>query len=534
MTDDGGLENLCGSISVGNAVATPCGGRRCQCRSTIAVRRGTPHRASSFGRVIVVPTGTADSRWPAGRGTLQHPPRRPVPRPNHFVTPLLSHFIFPYNSPMSGDWLFWISAMLLGLPGAGLLLWSLFGDRSRGGKRCPKCWYDMDRSPTLCCSECGHEVRRERKLYKTRRRWRGVVVSTLLLLLATGLAIQPKVQRDGWVSVLPLTVVAYGLYLDENDWAKDELKRRYPGVSGNTIFEGPPVGENSRVFRVGYRVLARAAWQVATDEATPQIMEQWEFFGFFVYAAQRARDSGDVSRLTRELRELACGDDTNSKLAPFMLSRVLDPDAAAEAILHLIDEACLAPHEAIDPLGQLLLKTNLALPYVIKAVSHESVEVRRSALLALREWSVRGGTSVEVIEAMEVILNRRHLNGDPRSHFDWALWTRLALEPAESRHKVLQRLCRGGNELARMALVQGLGHWRHLRTPAMTPEILSWLWDEREKVRKAALAVFTTVPSADLVGLEAELDALTEHEDASVATIAEYRRSELGAYLVEE
>ncbi|TVQ50758.1 MAG: hypothetical protein EA377_13970 [Phycisphaerales bacterium] len=360
-----------------------------------------------------------------------------------------------------------------------------------------------------------------------------MVVSALPLLLATGLAIQPKVQRDGWVSVLPLTVVAYGLYLNENDWAKDELRRRYPEVSINAIFDGTSFGESSRVFRVGYRVLARAAWQMATDEATPKT-EQWESFGYVVYAAQRTGGSGEMSWLTRELRELACGDDPDSKVTPFMLSQVLAPEAAAETILHLVDEGCLAPHEVVAPLGQLLLKTDRPLPYIVEAVGHDSVQVHRPALYALREWSIRGGTSAEAIEVVEAVLNRRHVAGESSGHFEWALWTRLALEPAESRHKVLRELVREGDESARVALVQFLVAWPSLRTPTMTPEVLSWLWDESERVQKRARSVFVKLPTANLVGLEAELDALTEHEDANTAAIARYRRSELRAHLADE
>ncbi|TVQ58446.1 MAG: hypothetical protein EA377_00155, partial [Phycisphaerales bacterium] len=340
---------------------------------------------------------------------------------------------------MSTDWLFWGSALLAALIGAALLLWALFSDRSRGRKRCPKCWYDMDRSPTLRCSECGHEVQRERKLFKTRRRWRWVVVSALPLLLATGLAIQPKVQRDGWGSVLPLTVVAYGLYLDENNWAKDELRRRYSAVSYSSIFDDTLVRESSRVSRMGDRVLARAAWHVSTDDTTPR-MEQQQFFVYALYAAQRAGDFGGSSWLTQELMELACGDDPVSAIAPFMLSRVVAPEAAAEAILHLVDEECLSPYVAIEPLGQLLLKTDLVLPYIIEAVRNENGHVHRAALHALREWGVRGGTSAEAIQAVEAILNRLHAAGDSSENLNWVLCTRLALEPAESRHKVLREL----------------------------------------------------------------------------------------------
>ena len=46
------------------------------------------------------------------------------------------------------DWSLETGLYLLGvavIPGVGVLLvlWGLWGDRSKGRPRCPKCWYDM-------------------------------------------------------------------------------------------------------------------------------------------------------------------------------------------------------------------------------------------------------------------------------------------------------------------------------------------------------------------------------------------------------
>ena len=68
----------------------------------------------------------------------------------------------------------------------GLLLvcWGLWGDRSMGRARCPKCWYDMRGTlPKLECPECGHDAKQERGLYRNRRGWRRIVVGVLLVLL---------------------------------------------------------------------------------------------------------------------------------------------------------------------------------------------------------------------------------------------------------------------------------------------------------------------------------------------------------------
>src|SRR5688572_28644873 len=66
--------------------------------------------------------------------------------------------------------------LLVGVGGVTLSLWALLWDRARGRRRCPSCWHDLAGVPGLRCPECGKEARSERRLFRTRRRWRWVVV----------------------------------------------------------------------------------------------------------------------------------------------------------------------------------------------------------------------------------------------------------------------------------------------------------------------------------------------------------------------
>ncbi|HRQ73766.1 MAG TPA: hypothetical protein PLU35_12125, partial [Phycisphaerales bacterium] len=81
------------------------------------------------------------------------------------------------NPPGGPDWVWWLTAAVLGTAAVGLGAWSLLWDRSRrGGRvrlRCPKCWYDVAGVPRgvdergregLRCPECGRFTRRERGL----------------------------------------------------------------------------------------------------------------------------------------------------------------------------------------------------------------------------------------------------------------------------------------------------------------------------------------------------------------------------------
>ena len=108
-----------------------------------------------------------------------------------------------WNSLTMSAWFLETGLYLLGValvPLVGLLLVArgLWGDRSKGRPRCPKCWYDMRGTvPRLECPECGHAPGSERGLYRNRRgRWRIVLGTMLVLLSAYPLAVVAAWCRD--------------------------------------------------------------------------------------------------------------------------------------------------------------------------------------------------------------------------------------------------------------------------------------------------------------------------------------------------
>lgn len=109
------------------------------------------------------------------------------------------------------DWGFQILSAAAGLAGLLLLYWALCRDRSRGRRRCPKCWYDLRGSETLTCSECGYTAKRERQFFKTRRRWRWVAVVVVIGCGAAALWLTPRARRDGWLTLMPTTIVIASL-----------------------------------------------------------------------------------------------------------------------------------------------------------------------------------------------------------------------------------------------------------------------------------------------------------------------------------
>lgn len=105
------------------------------------------------------------------------------------------------------DWVFYVIGGLFAVVALWLLYCSLLRDRSRGRRRCPKCWYDMGGTVGLVCSECGHGAKRERKLFKTRRRWRWGALAVVGLLSAGTLAAWPTIQRGDWPRLVPTTAL---------------------------------------------------------------------------------------------------------------------------------------------------------------------------------------------------------------------------------------------------------------------------------------------------------------------------------------
>jgi hypothetical protein len=103
-----------------------------------------------------------------------------------------------------GAFIFLIGGGAVALIGVVLLIWALLSDRSRGRRRCSKCWYDLSKTEGLRCSECGHEVQRERQLFKTRRRWRWAALALLLILSGIGGIGWQRTRNFDWNTIKPV------------------------------------------------------------------------------------------------------------------------------------------------------------------------------------------------------------------------------------------------------------------------------------------------------------------------------------------
>lgn len=125
------------------------------------------------------------------------------------------------------DWLGWIGAAILALGALWVLARALLLDRSRGRRRCGKCWYDMSGVNGLRCPECGRAFKAERQLLRTRRHKRRAALGLLLLALAASAAHAPRLARNGWLASIPTPLLA--LILSVWDDQGDQLFAQMQG-----------------------------------------------------------------------------------------------------------------------------------------------------------------------------------------------------------------------------------------------------------------------------------------------------------------
>ncbi len=123
---------------------------------------------------------------------------------------------------MTGAVLWNVVGWMLAAAGVSVIALGLLWDRSRGRKRCPSCWYDMrgagGAGGGTKCPECGHGVKSERSLLRTRRWWRLVVVGVVLMLAAYPAGQFPLLRAGKWREAVPTWVIVYCWPLNVETW----------------------------------------------------------------------------------------------------------------------------------------------------------------------------------------------------------------------------------------------------------------------------------------------------------------------------
>ncbi len=107
-------------------------------------------------------------------------------------------------------WLWWGLGSIVFLGCLGVVWWGLFGDRARGRRRCPRCWYDLAHTSGLTCSECGHVIENEKQLFRTRRRLIPVLIAAVVAAAGASYTIE-FAQQQGWARMLPTRAMVMAL-----------------------------------------------------------------------------------------------------------------------------------------------------------------------------------------------------------------------------------------------------------------------------------------------------------------------------------
>lgn len=155
-------------------------------------------------------------------------------------------------------WLYQLGVPALIVAGIALLIWGMWGDRSRGRRRCPRCWYDMHGVATLVCPECGKDARVERRLFRARRRRHWIALACVLLAGAYALRQMPMIHLYGWWAAAPRWMLI--LFI--------------PQIDGMSIATSQPVGGHSLELEV-HRRLTHAPWMLRDLSSVERGLLRW-------------------------------------------------------------------------------------------------------------------------------------------------------------------------------------------------------------------------------------------------------------------
>lgn len=155
--------------------------------------------------------------------------------------------------------------------GVFLVIWALVGDRARGRKRCPKCWYDMSGAVGFQCPECGRRVKHERGFGRSKRpRWAFVVAICMFIVSGYGFVINKQVtEHEEWLAAVPTWVLMTGWEWLPEEWIlydnspyETTLDERL-GINSQDDWDTPWISDR-RIRRFG-RMLCKG---LETDQAS--------------------------------------------------------------------------------------------------------------------------------------------------------------------------------------------------------------------------------------------------------------------------
>ena len=164
-----------------------------------------------------------------------------------------------------------VAAIVTGALALAVAGWAVRGDRSKGCRRCPKCWYDMTGTGTTC-PECGRTQKHERRFFRTRHRWR-TAAACAVVAVGTSAYAGSRIHTELWQYVP--TRVLYVLHT-RTDWLPQAaesqlqylrlLKLYKPGATRSAIIRLARTDLDSDDPIVRAFALDALGWMMAVDE----------------------------------------------------------------------------------------------------------------------------------------------------------------------------------------------------------------------------------------------------------------------------
>jgi hypothetical protein len=435
---------------------------------------------------------------------------------------------------MHSGMLFWIGGALVGLGGLALLAWALFADRSRGRRRCPKCWYDMSQAQKSSdggggwrCPECGREIRKERRLLRTRRRWKWALASLLVFGLAGYLAIQPKVREDGWASVMPATVLIFALDMRDPQWALDGLLSRTERDVSQAGYAatGLIMLEPERLFVWQWEIVVDRCMEII-DGAYPPAT-RWAAMNLLQRAGFEADDAVIDALHDLYWKHALDADQRISRWATISLGGDWDEQRGLKRLQSLLaHENPKIRANAVTGLRMMIAYgSDLSVPTLIDAMNDENRDVRMRALGAITSSLLVTPDKQSIFDA--VLRALKDSDSSVRRHAAY----RLSFFPdQQSRvHTLLAELVRSEDDALRAGALMALAQMED-RPEWAVASTLAGLQDSSPSVREGAIALLDVLSAEELQSHVDHLSALADHVDPEVSRAVHSRLDELAYF----
>jgi len=158
--------------------------------------------------------------------------------------------------------IYMVAGWVLLLAGVLVAWWLGWRDTGKGNRRCSRCWYDMQATAGLKCPECGREAKVEKQLHRSNRRWRYVVLGTVLVLASYPIFKWPLYQKDGAIGFVP-RVVTFA-FLPE---VSEQIRKRLPKKTPTDLLLVQKLAKNASLWMWERAILAYTFDRMLRDDS---------------------------------------------------------------------------------------------------------------------------------------------------------------------------------------------------------------------------------------------------------------------------